>query len=78
MNQCLVVGQNASWNARLKCDFHQASSGRTQLARLSHEGPLRIQKLFHDHDLAHCYLLHPPGGLVSMWQKSPFLWSASD
>lgn len=65
MNQCLAFDQNASWRARLKCDFHRASSGRTQLARLSHEGPLRIQKLFHDHDLAHCYLLHPPGGLVS-------------
>jgi len=65
MNQCLSLDQNSTWKARLQCDFHRASTGKTELARLAHEGPLRVQKLFHDEDLAHCYLLHPPGGMVS-------------
>ena len=54
-----------TWPARIDCDFQKTSFGRTALVGLSHEGPLRIQKLFHDRDLAHCYVLHPPGGMVS-------------
>lgn len=65
MNQCVHFDQNAVWKARLDCDFHRESSGKTALARITHEGPLRVQRLFHDDDLAHCYLLHPPGGMVS-------------
>ena len=53
------------WPARIDCDFQKTAHGKTALVRLSHQGPLRIQKLFHDGDLAHCYLLHPPGGMVS-------------
>ena len=65
MNQCVDFGQNAVWKARLDCDFHREGAGKTALARITHEGPLRVQRLFHDDDLAHCYLLHPPGGMVS-------------
>ena len=53
------------WPAKIDCDFQKTANGKTALVRLSHQGPLRIQKLFHDGDLAHCYLLHPPGGMVS-------------
>ena len=54
-----------AWPASLSCQFHQTSAGNTALAEISHTGPLRVQKLFHDQDLAHCYVLHPPGGMVS-------------
>ena len=53
------------WPAKIDCDFQKTAHGKTALVRLSHQGPLRIQKLFHDGDLSHCYLLHPPGGMVS-------------
>ena len=53
------------WPMMINCDFQKTAHGKTALVRLSHQGPLRIQKLFHDGDLAHCYLLHPPGGMVS-------------
>jgi urease accessory protein len=53
------------WPASIDCDFQRTAAGKTALVRLSHQGPLRIQKLFHDGDLAHCYVLHPPGGMVS-------------
>ena len=53
------------WPASIDCDFQRTAAGKTALARLSHQGPLRIQKLFHDGELAHCYVLHPPGGMVS-------------
>ncbi len=53
------------WPASIDCDFQRTAAGQTALVRLSHQGPLRIQKLFHDGELAHCYVLHPPGGMVS-------------
>ena len=65
VNQCLIHEPNLSWPASLSCEFHQTSTGDTALAEVSHSGPLRVQKLFHDQDLAHCYVLHPPGGMVS-------------
>ena len=65
MNQCLIHEPNQSWPASLGCEFHQTSTGSTALAKVRHSGPLRVQKLFHDQDLAHCYVLHPPGGMVS-------------
>ncbi len=53
------------WSARLNLKF-RSTGQRTELAHCEHEGPLRIQRLFHpDQDgKAHCYLLHPPGGVV--------------
>ena len=65
MNQCLSHKPDHAWPASLSCQFHQTSIGNTALAEISHTGPLRVQKLFHDQDLAHCYVLHPPGGMVS-------------
>ena len=65
MNQCLSYEPDYAWPASLSCQFHQTSEGKTALAEISHTGPLRVQKLFHDRDLAHCYVLHPPGGMVS-------------
>ena len=53
------------WPASIDCDFQRTATGKTALVGLSHQGPLRVQKLFHDGDLAHCYVLHPPGGMVS-------------
>jgi urease accessory protein len=60
------------WPAEL--DFGlSVQSSRTVLSRLRFHGPLRIQRLFYPESRAtgesalpaHCYLLHPPGGLVS-------------
>jgi urease accessory protein len=53
------------WIASLRLAFAR-SAGRTRLALREHRGPLRVQRLFHpDADgKAHCYLLHPPGGVV--------------
>ncbi|MGL6159912.1 urease accessory protein UreD [Microbulbifer sp.] len=54
------------WYAGLDLRF-QASGGRCRLAHSRHRGPLYVQKPFYPEgrDLAHVYLLHPPGGLVS-------------
>lgn len=54
-----------SWPAKLEARFQKSAQGRTELVRCHHSGPLRIQRLFHDQNLAHCYILHPPGGVVS-------------
>jgi urease accessory protein len=53
------------WIASLRLAFAR-SAGRTRLALREHRGSLRVQRLFHpDADgKAHCYLLHPPGGVV--------------
>lgn len=53
------------WIAHL--DLRFASNGhRTELRHCAHKGPLRVQRLFHPdgNKTAHCYLLHPPGGVV--------------
>ena len=53
------------WSAHLALEF--ASVGdKTELAHCEHRGPLRVQRLFHPpgEAAAHCYLLHPPGGVV--------------
>lgn len=71
MNQSVVKEHVESskaprnWPARLSLVFSR-SGPRTRLAHSAHEGPLRVQRLFHpDADgKAHCYLLHPPGGVV--------------
>ncbi|WOJ95903.1 urease accessory protein UreD [Congregibacter brevis] len=53
------------WRARLDLSFKE-SDGRTRFQHCSHEGPLRVQRLFYPEvaGKAHCYLLHPPGGVV--------------
>lgn len=54
------------WAARLDLRFAHRH-GRTRLAHAEHQGPLRIQRLFHPETdgTAHCYLLHPPGGVAA-------------
>jgi urease accessory protein len=53
------------WLAELRLRF-ALSHGRTRLAEAAHLGPLRIQRLFHPAgSAAHCYLLHPPGGVAA-------------
>ncbi|MDR1518570.1 MAG: urease accessory protein UreD [Planctomycetota bacterium] len=66
-------GDDRNWAAELELGF-AAEGGRTNLGRLAFWGPLRVQRLFHPEggggderlaEPAHCYILHPPGGLVS-------------
>jgi urease accessory protein len=54
------------WQAELELQI-KASGGKSRLARCKHNGPLYVQKPFYPEgdDLAHIYLLHPPGGIVS-------------
>jgi len=71
MNQSLTATPPESssplrrWPARLDLAFRRGR-GRTVLAHSRHRGPLRVQRLFHPEPSgkAHCYLLHPPGGVV--------------
>lgn len=53
------------WDARLSLKF-AASDHATRLVHSEHQGPLRVQRLFYPDQggKAHCYLLHPPGGVV--------------
>tara|TARA_R110001599_G_scaffold334094_1_gene550281 strand:+ start:1306 stop:2223 length:918 start_codon:yes stop_codon:yes gene_type:complete len=56
----------SSWHAFLNLTFAKRKRG-VRLVESAHEGPLYVQKAFYpegDH-CAHCYLLHPPGGLVT-------------
>lgn len=54
------------WPATLELRFSHSPRG-TKLSRCRHKGPLYVQKPFYPEgrELAHCYLLHPPGGVVS-------------
>ena len=55
----------SEWPASLSGRFQRDRNGQSQLVRLSHQGPLRVQRVFQTPAWAECYLLHPPGGLVS-------------
>lgn len=59
----MTVG--SGWLGRLSLELERTEHG-TQLARSSHEGPLRIQRVLKPEGMAcpHIYLLHPPGGVV--------------
>lgn len=54
------------WHARLALQFRRTAAG-TRIVRSRHDGPLYVQRPFYPEGsaLAHVYLLHPPGGLVS-------------
>jgi len=54
------------WHAALYLCIDQ-SEGASKLTRCRHNGPLYVQRPFYPEgdDLAHIYLLHPPGGMVS-------------
>ncbi|WP_432473958.1 urease accessory protein UreD [Amphritea sp. HPY] len=61
-----LLSDSSRWPAELSLGF--ASSNRGVVLKYSrHNGPLYIQKPFYPEgqQLAHVYLLHPPGGLVS-------------
>lgn len=53
------------WHASLQLNFATRKK-KTILASNRHEGPLRVQRPFYPEqdDRCHCYLLHPPGGVV--------------
>ncbi|WP_373097939.1 urease accessory protein UreD [Zhongshania sp.] len=54
-----------SWPAAIELGL-RASENRTDLVRISHKGPLRVQRPFYpEGDCCHVYLLHPPGGMVA-------------
>ena len=65
VNEPATVGASR-WQANLELRFERDGRG-CRLARNYHRGPLYVQKPFfpEGRDLAHVYLLHPPGGLVS-------------
>ena len=73
MNQLVIpdpttakAAEAGRWHADLELQFERGERG-CRLARNRHRGPLYVQKPFfpEGRDLAHVYLLHPPGGLVS-------------
>ena len=58
-------GPDRSWKARLALSF-AARPARTVMEGMDFEGPLRVQRPFYPENApCHCYILHPPGGLVS-------------
>jgi urease accessory protein len=59
-------GRGPGWSAELELGF-QVIAGRSALVRNRHRGPLAVQRAFYpeSNDLAHVYLLHPPGGIVA-------------
>jgi urease accessory protein len=60
----LESAHGTGWRARLELELVR-SRQRTELGRRRHQGPLRVQRAFHpEGDLAHVYVLHPPGGVV--------------
>ena len=54
------------WNASLALGITRTSRGSVLKSNV-HQGPLYVQKPFYPEgrELAHLYLLHPPGGMVS-------------
>ncbi len=56
----------SEWHASLALRFARRPNG-CRLIEANKEGPLAVQRPFYPEgpDTAHCYLLHPPGGLVS-------------
>lgn len=58
-------GPDRTWKARIDLRF-TARPEKTILQDVTFKGPLRIQRPFYpEKEPCHCYLLHPPGGLVS-------------
>lgn len=56
------------WKALLQLNFvlkKLTQSSQTVMGKSHHYGPLRVQRPFYpEGDLAHIYILHPPGGVV--------------
>ena len=58
------VETGEGWRASLELGFI-ARAGRSVLAERRRHGPLAVQRAFYpEGEVAHCYLLHPPGGVV--------------
>src|SRR5262245_22778216 len=58
------AGERSGWVASLDLEF-AARGARTILARRASVGPLVVQRPFYpEGDVAHVYLVHPPGGVV--------------
>jgi urease accessory protein len=55
-----------TWHAFLRLAIEKRK-GRSALTQARHRGPLCVQKPFYPEgpDVAHLYVLHPPGGIVS-------------
>ncbi|MAO39835.1 MAG: urease accessory protein UreD [Pseudomonadota bacterium] len=66
MTTALARPAASRWQASLDLKFARTTRG-CRLVASAHNGPLYVQKPFYPEgpDLAHVYLLHPPGGLVS-------------
>lgn len=60
------TGKESKWEAELSLGLSRTTRGSV-LKTCAHKGPLYVQKAFYPEgrDLAHLYLLHPPGGMVS-------------
>lgn len=58
--------EQAKWEAELSLGLSKTLRGSV-LKQCRHKGPLYVQKAFYPEgkNLAHIYLLHPPGGMVS-------------
>ena len=58
--------EQSTWQAELSLGLAKTVRGSV-LKQCRHKGPLYVQKAFYPEgrDLAHLYLLHPPGGMVS-------------
>ena len=52
-----------TWEARINLGCNE-KNGCTVLTKNEHEGPLVVQKAFYPEEVAHIYLLHPPGGIA--------------
>ncbi|VAW58092.1 Urease accessory protein UreD [hydrothermal vent metagenome] len=64
-NHALENGWQAHLQLTLQTVHCATGHARTVLGRCRHLGPLRIQRPFYpEGDLAHVYILHPPGGVV--------------
>ena len=62
----MALSAAQTWPASVELGL-RSESGRTRLARCSHNGPLYVQRPFYPEgrEHPHLYLLHPPGGIVS-------------
>ncbi|NVK39815.1 MAG: urease accessory protein UreD [Oceanospirillaceae bacterium] len=60
----MAVPETRGWQARLELGF-EARFDKTRLKHRSQRGPLAVQRPFYpEQGVCHCYLLHPPGGVV--------------
>ena len=57
--------RSGGWLAKLDLEFARRGE-RSVLSKRLHQGPLLVQRAFYPEasDVAHVYLLHPPGGVV--------------